>query len=301
MKAQYIKDLTPDDAVDSAFALCRAERCKKQNGDAFLRGQLQDRTGSMAAVAWTLSEDQIEAALASRYVHIRGVVTRYKGGKQIKISSAPEDLGEPEDRADFTLAKIVLERAIKIGEATYRPDHPEVAVWVNNLGLVLQDMGDMAGAKDNYKRALEIDEAIYGPNHPNVAAMVNNLAGVLSKMGNLEGAKSLYERALRIDEATYGPNHSEVATDVNNLGSVLKDMGDLAGAKANYERALRIRRQFLGDDHLDTKSVQGWLADVMAALAAQQKQGQGQQLGETHAVDKAVGKPGKGWWPWLKR
>lgn len=204
-------------------------------------------------------------------------------------------------RADFTLAKIVLERAIKIGEATYRPDHPEVAVWVNNLGLVLQDMGDMAGAKDNYKRALEIDEAIYGPNHPNVAAMVNNLAGVLSKMGNLEGAKSLYERALRIDEATYGPNHSEVATDVNNLGSVLKDMGDLAGAKANYERALRIRRQFLGDDHLDTKSVQGWLADVMAALAAQQKQGQGQQLGETHAVDKAVGKPGKGWWPWLKR
>ena len=104
MKAQYIKDLTPGNAVDCAFALCRAERCKKQNGDAYLRGQLQDRTGTIAAVAWTLTEGQIGAALASRYVHVRGTVGRYKDGKQVTISSPPEDLGDPEDLSDFTPA-----------------------------------------------------------------------------------------------------------------------------------------------------------------------------------------------------
>ena len=104
MKAQYIKDLTPGDAVDSEFVLCRAERQETRNGVAYLRGQLQDRTGTMAAVGWTLTEDQIEAALLRRYVRVRGVVGRYKDGKQVTIGALPEDLGEPEDLSDFTLA-----------------------------------------------------------------------------------------------------------------------------------------------------------------------------------------------------
>ena len=104
MKAQYIEDLTPGDAVDGEFVLCRAERGKRKNGEAFLRGQLQDRTGTVAAVAWTLTEGQIGAALASRYVRVRGTVGRYKDGRQVTITSAPEDMGEPEDLSDFTRA-----------------------------------------------------------------------------------------------------------------------------------------------------------------------------------------------------
>lgn len=104
MKAQYIKDLADGDAVDGVFALCRAERCKTHAGAAFLRGRLQDRTGTVAAVAWTLTEGQIGAALASRYVHVRGTVGRYKDGRQVTLGSPPEDLGEPEDLSDFILA-----------------------------------------------------------------------------------------------------------------------------------------------------------------------------------------------------
>src|SRR5579884_2514440 len=50
-------------------------------------------------------------------------------------------------RAQFSEARQALERAIAIDEASYGPDHPEVASLVNNLGGVLQDLGDLPAAK----------------------------------------------------------------------------------------------------------------------------------------------------------
>jgi tetratricopeptide (TPR) repeat protein len=50
-----------------------------------------------------------------------------------------------------------------------RPRPPQRRPDVNNLGGVLQALGDLAGAKACYERALRIDEAAFGPDHPNVA------------------------------------------------------------------------------------------------------------------------------------
>ena len=130
----------------------------------------------------------------------------------------------------------------RIDERAFGPDHPNVATDVNNLGGVLQDLGDLAGARAAFERALAIDERAFGPDHPNVATDVNNLGSVLQDLGDLAGARAAFERALAIDERAYGPDHPNVATDVNNLGSVLQDLGDLAGARAAFERALAHRR-----------------------------------------------------------
>jgi hypothetical protein len=72
-----------------------------------------------------------------------------------------------------------LERALAIGEATLGPDHPDVAIRRNNLGSVLQDLGDLAGAKKQLERALAIGEAALGPDHPTVATYRSNLSSVL--------------------------------------------------------------------------------------------------------------------------
>jgi tetratricopeptide (TPR) repeat protein len=140
-------------------------------------------------------------------------------------------------RAEFAEAKAVLERALAIDEAAFGPEHPKVAIRVNNLGRVLQDLGDLDGARAYCERALAIDEAALGSHHPEVARDVNNLGSVLQDLGDLTGARAHYERALAIDEAAFGPHHPNVARDVNNLGMVLQDLGDLAGARAAYERA----------------------------------------------------------------
>ena len=152
-------------------------------------------------------------------------------------------------RAQFAEAKEMFERALAIEESTYGPDHPDVAICVNNLGGVLHDLCGLEGAKKMYERALAISEAAYGPNHPDVANYVNNLGLILKDLGDMEGAKKMYEWALAIGEATYGSDHPDVAIRVNNLGDVLQNLGDIEGAKKMYERALAIDEATYGPDH----------------------------------------------------
>ncbi len=151
-------------------------------------------------------------------------------------------------RAQFADAKEAFERALKIDEAAFGPDHPEVATEVNNLGLVLKNLGELAEARQCYERALRIDEAVFGADHPQVAIHVNNLGLVLRDVGELPEARQCFERALRIGEATLDPDHPQVASYVNNLGIVLEDSGELTDARRCFERALRIGEATLGPD-----------------------------------------------------
>jgi len=152
-------------------------------------------------------------------------------------------------RAEFSAARSVHERALKIGDAVCGREHPTVAVRANNLGSVLQDLGDLAGARAQFERAVKIGEAAYGPDHPQVAIYINNLGLVLRDEGDLAGARTRFDRALKIQETSYGPDHPSVAIDVNNLGLVLQAQGDLAGARPCFERALRIGEATYGPNY----------------------------------------------------
>ena len=91
-------------------------------------------------------------------------------------------------RAEFSSAKALHERALKIDEATHGPDHADVAIDLNNLGLVLKDLGDLQGARAHHERALKIGEATYGKDQAQVAIYVNNLGNVSQRLGGPEGS-----------------------------------------------------------------------------------------------------------------
>jgi Tfp pilus assembly protein PilF len=78
-------------------------------------------------------------------------------------------------RAPYAEARAHFERALRIDEAAYGLNHPDVASDVNNPGRVLQDLRDLAGARAHYERALRIDEAAYGPDHPTTKTIRGNL------------------------------------------------------------------------------------------------------------------------------
>ncbi|MET0399894.1 MAG: FxSxx-COOH system tetratricopeptide repeat protein [Longimicrobiaceae bacterium] len=168
-------------------------------------------------------------------------------------------------RADLYGAKALDEWALKIDEASFGPDHPNVAIRVNNLGSVLHELGELVEAQKHFERALKIDEASFGPDHPNVARDVNNLGIVLQELGELAEARKHYERALKIDEASFGPDHPKVAIRVNNLGSILKALGELTEARKHFERALKIDEASYGPDHpnvaRDVNNLGGLLKD----------------------------------------
>jgi len=224
-------------------------------------------TDALTTLTYQANETGLPAAFAPLRPHVETLAPAAEAAGLKQASTLWNNLGYYLDMlADLAGARAAFERALRIDEAVYGPEHPEVARDVNNLGGVLYALGDLAGARAAFERALRIDEAVYGPDHPTVARDVNNLGGVLYALGDLAGARAACERALHIDEAVYGPEHPTVARDVNNLGSVLRALGDLAGARAACERALRIDEAVYGPDHPEVATAVNNLGRVLQDL-----------------------------------
>ena len=79
----------------------------------------------------------------------------------------------------------LAQRTLTIREKALGPDHPDVAVALNNLAELYRVQGRYADAEPLYKRALAIREKALGPDHPDVAQSLNNLAVLYDKPGSL--------------------------------------------------------------------------------------------------------------------
>jgi tetratricopeptide (TPR) repeat protein len=166
-------------------------------------------------------------------------------------------------RARNTEAEPLYQSSLSITQALHGPDHPEVAIRLNNLAALLQATNRLAEAEPLMRRALDIDERAYGSDHPDVAVDLNNLAQLLQATNRLKEAEPLMRRALDIDERAYGPNHPTVAIHLNNLARLLQDTNRLSEAEPLMRRALEIDERAYGPDHpnvaIRLNNLAGWL------------------------------------------
>jgi tetratricopeptide (TPR) repeat protein len=79
---------------------------------------------------------------------------------------------------DLPAARAAFERALRIDEATYGLDHPDVATDVNNLGSIFQALGDLPAARAAFERALSVFEETLGDSHPSTLAIRRNLVSL---------------------------------------------------------------------------------------------------------------------------
>jgi tetratricopeptide (TPR) repeat protein len=169
-------------------------------------------------------------------------------------------------RGVYSSARALLERALAIRERALGPEHPDTAMSLNNLALLLKDQGDLAGARPLVERALAIREKALGHDHPDTAESLNTFALLLYGQGDLAGARPLFERALAINEKTLGSEHPDTATSLNNLAALLQAEGDLTKPRPLHERALAIREETLGSGHPDTATSLINLANLLQDL-----------------------------------
>jgi tetratricopeptide (TPR) repeat protein len=179
-----------------------------------------------------------EAAFLRRAKGIDGFVAWLEAASRIVI-----------DAGRYSSAAQWWRETLDVVEASLGPDHPDTAMSLNNLALLLWHQGDYEGARPLYERALAICEKVLGAEHPLTAAGLSNLAHLLRAEGDLAGARPLSERALEIREKALGAEHPDTAASLNNLASLLQDQGDYEGARPLYERALAITEKALGAEH----------------------------------------------------
>ncbi|XP_023929937.1 uncharacterized protein LOC106163909 [Lingula anatina] len=148
-----------------------------------------------------------------------------------------------------------------IGEALYNIEareevlglkHPHTATSYNNIGEILQDMGEYKEALDYYKKGLEVREEVLGPKHPDTAASYSNIGVVLEHMGKYKEALDHHKKCLEIMEETLGPKHPDTASLYGNIGCVLTDMGRYKEALDYHKKSLEVMEEVLGPKHPNT-------------------------------------------------
>jgi tetratricopeptide (TPR) repeat protein len=97
----------------------------------------------------------------------------------------------------------------------------ELAVALNDYGVLLEEMGCLEEAADCLMKAFAIQEELFGPDHPEIISTFNNLGLICTDMGDYKAAESFYRRALRISLEYYKEGHPETAVLYGNLGELI--------------------------------------------------------------------------------
>jgi tetratricopeptide (TPR) repeat protein len=105
-------------------------------------------------------------------------------------------------RAD---AEPLNKRSLAIREKALGPDHPDVAISLNNLAALYFKQGRYVDSEPLFKRSLAIWEKALGPHHPNIAKSLNHLTELYWSQGR-------YADALPLAQALVASGHAVPAS-----------------------------------------------------------------------------------------
>jgi tetratricopeptide (TPR) repeat protein len=164
------------------------------------------------------------------------------------------------ERAQYELAESLYQRALRLLEQAFGPEHLEVASFLDRLAIVFFRQGKYEQAERLYQRALHTWERALGPEHLRVAGPLYGLARLNLRRGKYEQAELLYQRALCIWEQALGPEHPEIAKTLDGLAILYGKQGKYKQAEPLCQRALHIWERAFGPEH-------PLVAHALAALA----------------------------------
>lgn len=170
------------------------------------------------------------------------------------------------ERAQYTEAERLLERALAICEQTQAPDSLLLARSLNHLGLLAQYQGKYTRSEALLQRALSIYQQIWGPEHLEVAQCLSDQAENYRVQARHAEMETLVQQALAIRERTLGANHPDVAQCLRQLAALYHGQGKYAQAEALYQRALAICQQAWGPEHIDVAANLNNLASLYDSL-----------------------------------
>ena len=139
----------------------------------------------------------------------------------------------------------------------------EIAVSLNNLGLLNRIKGEFVAAEPLFDQALKTLHEIYGESHPAIAEVLENLGFLFLFQGKHSEAVEVYSRELAIRREVNGENHPSTARTIAHLADCFGIMGDYAGSEKHYRQARKIILEFYPKTHPDAIEVSAGLASAL--------------------------------------
>ena len=135
--------------------------------------------------------------------------------------------------------------------------HPDVAITINNLGILMKDMGDFSESEKYFEEALSLRKEVLGDNHVNTAISKFSYADLFLKSSRPDAALTLLEEALITFSEHLPSDHSFIARTRLRIGSAWLGLGQFEKADAilpaSYQSVLSIHHN---------RSLERALADI---------------------------------------
>jgi tetratricopeptide (TPR) repeat protein len=281
------------DAVDGDGQprVVRAHRLLQESVRRKLGDELKQRHGMVVALSFERSENL--------KTHWHSSDWKWEIGPLVGFTNQLLDSGDNEaprlvkwlcewllylDRSPKT--ERLIRRALLHQETKNPGETTEIAITLNNLGVLLSSQARFADAESLLRKALAIDEKYRESNHEHIATRLNNLGRLLHRTNRLAEAELLLRRALAIREARLGLNHTQVAGCLRNLSGILADADRRVEAEQLLRRALAIYEQNFGPDHPE---VAGALVDLASLLIGTNRLAEAEQfMRRALAIHEAV-------------
>ncbi|MBL8908003.1 MAG: tetratricopeptide repeat protein [Rhizobiales bacterium] len=181
-------------------------------------------------------------------------------------------LKDRQQPGDLDRAMKAFERVLPIYRKALGPNHPQLALVYNQIGIVEGIRNNFAGALAAYRKGYVIRRKALGQRNVETAGMLNNIGNALQSLGKLDEARKAYREVLAI----YGENDVDLSITLMNLGALERKSGNFAAAHDLYRQALRLRLQqkprdpaALGDIHYNIGFMELELGLIDDALAAE--------------------------------
>ena len=146
------------------------------------------------------------------------------------------------EAGDYLRADTMARNGIAAAERVLGPDSRELAVLLNERGILGKHLGRFADSERHYRRALAIYARHGEVASASVAAIWHNLGGLAHERGGHQTAYEYARRGLEIREALAEPDPLALAQDRAAFAAVLVDLHRydeaetlLAGALATYQ------------------------------------------------------------------
>ncbi len=147
--------------------------------------------------------------------------------------------------------------------------HSDIAVSINSLGNVHEELGELDKALENYEQSLHMSTAIHGDDrpHPDIAESLNNLGSAYARQGKLGIALEKHERSLEMYLAIHGHGKPAIAMSLSDIGRVYHKQKKLNQAAKFLEQSLEMLRTVFAQNTLHplVSKVLCYLAEVYEA------------------------------------
>ncbi|HEY6037239.1 MAG TPA: serine/threonine-protein kinase [Kofleriaceae bacterium] len=201
--------------------------------------ELEAERGRVEAELY-IGEDKGSAAVAAALPALR-LADKLYGPASIQASVFHATVGAAESTAgDEARAREHYTAQYKILHDLVGPDHPLVAMALNNLGLNAEAEGRLDAAEKHYRDSITLLENALGRDHPRVAIALSNFGTTLQAEHKSAEALAAFQRALDINTQRFGADYVDSFDALLGEGKALTSLGRPREARAPLEHALKI-------------------------------------------------------------